>query len=87
MSGLMAEHFLHARLREASRLADEQMALVESIDDPNLKIAVALSALLGKYNTGDRADILWRSQTVIDLADGDPAKGNLLLDHRWRWRW
>ena len=35
------------------------------------------------------AEVLRWSQTVIDLADGDPAKGQLhsVLGRRWRARW
>jgi predicted ATPase len=34
MAGLVGEHLQHGRVQEASRLASEYMALVESIDDP-----------------------------------------------------
>ena len=36
-------------------------------------------AILIKYRTGEIADVLRWSQTVIDWADGDPAKGNLIV--------
>ena len=36
-------------------------------------------AILMKYRTGDIADVLRWSQTVIDWADGDPTKGNLVV--------
>ena len=34
MAGLLAEHMLRGRVREASQLASDHMALIESIDDP-----------------------------------------------------
>ena len=64
-------------LREASRLASEQIALLESIGDPALTVGAAFMAINHNYETGEIADILRWAQTVIDLADGDPAKGNL----------
>jgi hypothetical protein len=75
MTGLTTEHLFHGRVREASRLASEQMALLESIGDPTLTIGAAFVAINIKYETGEFADILRRSQTVIDVAEGDPTKG------------
>jgi hypothetical protein len=75
MTGLTTELLFRGRVREASRLASEQMALLESIGDPILTIAAAYVAIVAKSDTGEMADVLRWSQTVIDLADGDPAKG------------
>ena len=61
--------------REASRLASEQLALLESIGDPTLTIGVGFAVTV-KFDTGEFADILRWSQTVVDLAEGDPAKAN-----------
>ncbi len=79
MTGMVMEHMMHARLREASRLASEQMALLESIGDPALTVGAGSMAILMKYRTGEIADVLRWSQTVIDWADGDPTKGNLIV--------
>jgi AAA ATPase domain/Adenylate and Guanylate cyclase catalytic domain len=75
MTGLSTDLMWHGRAREASRLASEQMALLESIGDPTLTIGTAYVPITIKINTGEIADALRWSQTVIDLADGDPAKG------------
>jgi hypothetical protein len=75
MTGLSTELTWHGRAREASRLASEQMALLESIGDPTLTIGAAYVPISIKINTGEIADALRWSQTVIDLAGGDPAKG------------
>jgi hypothetical protein len=75
MTGLMTESMFSGRAREASRLASEQMALLESIGDPALTIAAAYAAIAIKGDTGEMADILRWSQTVVDLAEGDPVKG------------
>ena len=79
MAGLMMEHMRHGRVREASRLASETMALVESIGKPTLTVGLSLAAIGIKSQTGEMAEVLRWSQTVIDLADGDPTKGNILF--------
>ena len=79
MAGLGQEHMRHGRVREASRLASETMALVESIGDATLTITLSLAAIAAKIETGEVADTLRLSQAVIDLADGDPTKGNIVF--------
>jgi class 3 adenylate cyclase len=75
MTGPVAELLYASRPREGSRLASEQMALLESIGDPTLTIGLALVAFANWLDTGEFEEILRWSQTVIDLAAGDPAKG------------
>ena len=79
MAGLVPEHTFHGRVREASRLASETMALVESIGMPTLTVEVSLAAISIKSQTAEMAEALRWSQTVIDLADGDPTKGNVVF--------
>ena len=79
MAGMVLDHMMHGRVREASRLASEQMALLDSIGDPALTVGAGSMAILMKYRTGEIADVLRWSQTVIDWADGDPTKGNLIV--------
>jgi hypothetical protein len=78
MTGLITEFYWHGRMREASRLASEQMALLESIGNPILTIGTAYVLISVKFGTGEIADALRLAQTVIDLADGDPAMGGTL---------
>jgi hypothetical protein len=75
MTGLATELLYAGRSREGSRLASEQMALLESIGDPTLTMGLAFAAFLTWFDAGEFGEILRWSQTVIDLADGDPAKG------------
>ncbi len=75
MSGLAMELLFCGRVREASQLASEQMALLESIGDAALTIGVAFLPMAIRFDTGEFAEILRWSQTVVDLAEGDPAKG------------
>ena len=78
MAGLVVDHAYHDRLREASQLASEAMALIESIGDPTLTVGLSQAAILAKLETAEVNDVLRWSQRVIDLADGDPTKGNFM---------
>jgi hypothetical protein len=75
MTGLATELMYAGRAREGSRLASEQMGLLESIGDPNLTIGLAFVAFANWFASGEFGEILRWSQTVINLAEGDPAKG------------
>jgi len=75
MSGQATELLYTGRSREGSRLASEQMALLESIGDPTLTMGLAFLAFCNWCDAGEFGEILRWSQTVIDLAGGDPAKG------------
>jgi hypothetical protein len=79
MTGLAIESLWSARVPEASRLASEKLALLESIGDPNLTIGVAFLPMAIRFDTGEFAEIFRWSQAVIDWADGDPTKGNLIV--------
>ena len=75
MGGLVAELLYAGRSREATRLVSEQMALLESIGDPTPTMGLAFVAFCAWFDGGEIGEILRWSQTVIDLAGGDPTKG------------
>jgi class 3 adenylate cyclase len=79
MAGLVADHAFQGRLREASQLASEAMALIESLGDPTLTVGLSGPLVYAKLESGEWSDVLQWSQRVINLADGDPAKGNFLI--------
>jgi adenylate cyclase len=79
MTGLVGEHFVKGRMREASQWGSKLMALVESIGDPALTLGLASTLATTKFATGEMAEVLRWSQIIIDLAHGDPAKGNLVI--------
>ncbi len=79
MAGLVIDHAYHARIREASQLASEHMALVESLGDPNLTVGLSFPAIYAKMESAEYSDALRWTQRVIDLADGDPSKGNIII--------
>jgi class 3 adenylate cyclase len=79
MAGLVMDHAHQDRIPEASRLASEVMALTESLGDPTLTVGLSFAVIYAKAESGEWCDALRWSQTAIDLADGDPSKGNLIF--------
>jgi hypothetical protein len=79
MAGQVMDHMHQARLREASQLASEAMALIESLDDPTLTVGLSLASIYARAECAEWPDALRWSQMVIDLADGDPSKGNFII--------
>jgi class 3 adenylate cyclase len=79
MAGLVAEHALRFRLRQASRLASEAMALAESIADPNLTVGLFAPLVYAKVENAEWCEVLQWSQRIIELADGDSSKGNFIV--------
>jgi hypothetical protein len=79
MAGLVMDHLHQARLREASQLASEAMALIESLGDPTLTVGLSLAPIYARGECAEWSDSLRWSETVIDLADGDPSKGNFII--------
>ena len=60
-------------------MATELVGLLESIGDPTLTVALSIGAMSAKHETGEMAEVLRLAQRVIDLADGDPRKGDLFM--------
>ena len=79
MAGLVMDHAYQGRMREASQLASEAMALIESLGDPTLTVGLSFPAIYAKIESAEWSDVLRWSQRVIDLADGDPSKGNFIF--------
>lgn len=75
MTGRATELLYTCHGREAALLASEQMALLESIGDPTLTVGLGFVAFACWYDQGEFAQILRRSQTIIDMCEGDPTKG------------
>jgi hypothetical protein len=79
MAGLVMDHAFQARMREASQLASEAVALLESLGDPILTVGLSFPAIYAKAESGGFCDALRWSQRVIDLADGDPSMGTFIF--------
>jgi hypothetical protein len=78
-AGLVVGYTHQDRVREASQLASEAWALAESVGDATLTVGLSFPVIYGKIESAEWCDVLRWSQTVIDLADGDPSKGNFLV--------
>lgn len=79
MTGFIMALTFHNRFREAAKTASEQSELLESIGDPTLTVALLFAAIYAKCQAGEMIEALRLSNRLIDLADGDPVKGNLIF--------
>ncbi len=79
MAGLVMDHAHQGRVREASQLASEAWALIEAVNDATLTVGLANMVIYVKSESAEWCDVLWWSQRAIDLADGDPSKGNFIF--------
>jgi class 3 adenylate cyclase len=79
MAGQGHDYFYQGRIGDASRLASETWTLIESIADANLTVGLSPSLIRPKTAGLEWPEVLQWSQRVIDLADGDPSKGNFIL--------
>jgi hypothetical protein len=77
MAGLVMDHAYQGRMREASQLASEAMALIESLGDPNLTVALTPLAIFAKIESAEWSEVLRWAQRAVDLA-GDPSKGTFI---------
>src|SRR5262249_10181937 len=78
MAGYVSQLAVEAQIRDASSLAAEYVALIDSIDQPGLTVGMLYPAIHAKFEAGEMVDVEQLAQRVIDLAQGDPTKGNFL---------
>jgi hypothetical protein len=79
MTGYIMALTFHNRFREAAQVGSEQSELLESIGDPTLTVALLFAAIYAKCQAGEMIEALRLADRLIDLADGDPTKGNLIF--------
>jgi adenylate cyclase len=79
MAGYVPALIVHARYDEGSRLSSELEGLLDSIGDPTLTLGLLYGALPAKYEHGELTEALRLAERMIELADGDAAKGNLII--------
>ena len=85
MTGFITSLAFHNRFREAARVASEHSDLLESIGDPTLTVALLFSSIYAKCEAGEMIEALRLTDRLIDLADGDPIKGNLIFGSPLSW--
>jgi len=79
MAGLLTAMAFHSRYQEVPGVTAQFVDLLESVGDPELTVGLLFAALWAKLEPGDAVEGLRLAQRLIELADGDPEKGNLLL--------
>jgi adenylate cyclase len=79
IAGILSLLTFNGGFRESSLLAAELADLVDSIGDPTMIVGLLYGAIYAKGEAGEMAESLRLAQRVIDLADGDPTKGNMIL--------
>ena len=77
--GPLSQHAQRGEPREAQRLASELIALLDSIGDPALTAQAGFGAMGIKAQAGEMGEVLRWAEATIEWADGDPAKGNLVV--------
>ncbi len=74
--------------REGSRLASEQMALLESIGDPTLTVGLAFVAFFTWFDAGEFGEICGGRRPSSTWPTVTPPRAPASVsDHRWRPRW
>lgn len=79
MAAVVLRDAFRGRIREASQLASEAWDLIERIGDPALTVGLSFPLTYPKGHLGEWSDMLRWTQRAIDLADGDPTKGDLFI--------
>ncbi len=85
MAGHLTTLTFNSHHREAADMASEFATLVESIGDPAMTVGLFYAAAQAKWEAGEATESLRLAQRVIDLADGDPTMGNLVIGSPLAW--
>ena len=85
IAGPIGVHYERGEIQQASRLASEQLVLLESIGDPTLTAQAGFSAMGIKAQVGEIVEALRWSQATIDWAGGDLTKGGLIIGSPLAW--
>ena len=85
MAGHLTTLTFNAHHSEAASMASEFAALVESIDEPEMTAGLFYAAAQAKWEVGEAAESLRLAQRIIDIADGDPTMGSLVVGSPLAW--
>jgi adenylate cyclase len=80
MAGQVLALNLTARHRESSELASELAVLLESIGVPTLTVTLLWAAANMKPYRGEITECLRLTDRIIELANGDVQKGNVIIE-------
>ncbi|MGV0645138.1 AAA family ATPase [Mycolicibacterium sp. XJ2546] len=79
MTGLVQMLNFYGKYSEASLLATEFVDLLESIDDPEITVALMSIPIIAKWDAGEMAEALRLAERAIELSNGDPCMGNMII--------
>jgi adenylate cyclase len=79
MTGWVSALVTHARFDEACRLSSELVTLVDSIGDTDLTLGLLYGPVVAKYLAGEETEALRLAQRAVELAGGDPSRGDLVI--------
>ena len=85
MAGQLTTLTFNAHHSEAASMASEFAALVESIDEPEMTAGLFYAAAQAKWEVGEAAESLRLAQRIIDIVDGDPTTGSLVVGSPLAW--
>ena len=85
MAGHLTTLTFNAHHSEAAGMASEFATLVESIDDPAMTVGLFYAAAQAKWEAGEATEGLRLAQRIIDVADGDPTMGSLVVGSPLAW--
>jgi adenylate cyclase len=85
MAGHLTTLAFNAHHSEAASMASEFAALVESIDEPAMTAGLFWAAAQAKWEAGEATESLRLAQRIIDIADGDPTMGSLVIGSPLAW--
>jgi len=85
MAGHLNTLTFNAHHSEAASMASEFATLVESIDDPTMTVGLFYAAAQAKWEAGEATESLRLAQRIIDIADGDPTMGSLVVGSPLAW--
>ncbi|HEY5150520.1 MAG TPA: adenylate/guanylate cyclase domain-containing protein [Mycobacterium sp.] len=79
MAGAVTAVLFDRRYSDAARMGTEHIRLLEAIGDPTILIGLSMAAGNAKWQAGEVTAALRLMDRAIDLADGDPTVGNLVM--------
>jgi adenylate cyclase len=85
MAGHLTTLTFNAHHCEAAAMASEFATLVESIGDPEMTAGLFYAAAQAKWEAGEASESMRLAQRIIDVADGDPTMGSLVVGSPLAW--
>lgn len=79
MTGLVQMMNFHGEYSRAAQLATELANLLETIGDAEMTVGLMSIPIVAKWDVGEMSEAMRLAQRAIDLSQGDPEMGNLII--------